>query len=145
MVESSAAALKVLLSRRRRRSFRTHWDKRKGHRGNSVSNPLGLPVGSTTISSCVDGGSCRIRLALPNLPHQGSPKKTNLTTTCCSEPSSLVSGELLRSPPDIHWPFTHRGTVVCPFNRFLILDADGVALGVRIATKERSTTVITKY
>lgn len=44
----------------------------------------------------------------------------DLQKTCCSElSSSLVTGELLGYPSDIRWPFTHRGTIVYLFSRFL--------------------------
>lgn len=99
---------------------------RKSQAKGPLYNPLGLwdsttvPT-TTTISSCVD----RIRLALPKLPHQGSPKKQKPAALNCR---LLFCGGGQTSPSDIRWPFTHRGTIVYLFNRFLILDADRVAL-----------------
>lgn len=65
----------------------------------SLYKPSGLSDCSavqteTRISSCWNCQICRIRLALPILPHQGSPK------TCCSELSSsfVMWGGLLRPP-----------------------------------------------
>lgn len=106
-------------------------------------DPLGLSDCSavptrTTFSSHVDCQICRIRLALPILPHQVSPK------TCCSELSSFchegASQVSLRHLLAFHASWYYRLFIQLLFK----VDADRVALDMCIA-KEMLTVILNTF
>lgn len=132
MVESSAAALKILPSLQKCLIFWTNLDtKGGGDIGVGWGGFMSLFSENRKQGNFVQPFRTTLLSQLQFLPvwtvesvesgwHYQFCLTRDLQKTCCSElSSSLVTGELLGYPSDIRWPFTHRGTIVYLFSRFL--------------------------